>query len=104
MTLSGEEFLRRFVQHVLPRGFVKIRHYGLLANRQRAEKLHLCRRLLLPVTVAGPAADAGKAACDAKGDAATPAAAPHCPRCGGCRFVRFELPAEANAVPANDSS
>ena len=33
MTLDAEEFLRRFVQHVLPKGFVKIRHYGLLANR-----------------------------------------------------------------------
>ena len=33
MTLAAGEFLRRFVQHVLPRGFVKIRHYGLLANR-----------------------------------------------------------------------
>ena len=104
MTLSGEEFLRRFVQHVLPRGFVKIRHYGFLGNRHRADKLNLCRRLLLPVTVAGSPADAGKAECDAKGDTATPAAAPHCPRCGGCRFVRFELPSEANAVPANDSS
>jgi len=47
MTLDGVEFLRRWVQHVLPRGFVKIRHYGLLANRHRAEKLRVCRRLLL---------------------------------------------------------
>ena len=46
MTLEGVEFLRRWVQHVLPRGFVKIRHYGLLANRHRAEKLRVCRRLL----------------------------------------------------------
>jgi hypothetical protein len=38
-TLSAEEFLRRFVQHVLPKGFVKVRHYGLLANGQRQEKL-----------------------------------------------------------------
>ena len=46
MTLDGVEFLRRWVQHVLPRGFVKIRHYGLLANRHRAAKLAACRRLL----------------------------------------------------------
>src|SRR3989442_1259898 len=39
VTLSAEEFLRRWVQHVLPRGFVKIRHYGLLANRGRTERL-----------------------------------------------------------------
>lgn len=44
--LSAEEFLRRWVQHVLPRGFVKIRHYGLLANRGQGERLRLCRTLL----------------------------------------------------------
>ncbi len=52
MTLSAEEFLRRFVQHVLPKGFVKIRHYGLLANAQREARLAMCRRLLLVATVA----------------------------------------------------
>jgi hypothetical protein len=46
MTLSVEEFARRFLQHVLPRGFVRTRHYGLLANRRRGVKLTLCRRLL----------------------------------------------------------
>src|SRR5262249_30236781 len=58
MTLSAEEFLRRFLQHVLPRGFVKIRHYGLLANRGRADKLERCRRLLLPQAIAAMAAAA----------------------------------------------
>ncbi len=52
LTLPVAEFLRRFVQHVLPRGFVKVRHYGLLANRCREANLALCRRLLLVVTVA----------------------------------------------------
>jgi hypothetical protein len=47
MTLSHEEFLRRFLQHVLPRGFPRIRYFGLLANRRRAELLPLCRTLLL---------------------------------------------------------
>ena len=51
MTLPGVEFARRFVQHVLPRGFVRVRHYGLLANRGREEKLALCHRLLLVATV-----------------------------------------------------
>jgi hypothetical protein len=46
MTLSIQEFARRFLQHVLPRGFVRVRHYGLLANRHREEKLRACRRLL----------------------------------------------------------
>jgi hypothetical protein len=44
MALDGVEFLRRWVQHVLPRGFVKVRHYGLLANRGREAKLAACRR------------------------------------------------------------
>ena len=46
MRLEAVEFIRRFLLHVLPKGFVRIRHYGLLANRCRKEKLLLCRRLL----------------------------------------------------------
>jgi predicted RNA-binding Zn-ribbon protein involved in translation (DUF1610 family) len=46
MTLTVHEFLRRFMQHVLPRGFVRIRSFGLLANRGRDEQLARCRRLL----------------------------------------------------------
>ena len=47
ITLEATEFLRRFVQHILPKGYTKIRHYGLLANRFRNERLTLSRRLLL---------------------------------------------------------
>lgn len=46
MTLDIREFTRRFLLHILPRGFVRIRHYGLLANRCRREKLACCRKLL----------------------------------------------------------
>jgi len=46
MTLTAEEFLRRFMLHLLPRGFVRIRFSGFLANRRRKELLPLCRRLL----------------------------------------------------------
>jgi hypothetical protein len=46
MTLSATEFLRRFVQHVLPRGFVRVRQYGFLANRCRTANLALSRQLL----------------------------------------------------------
>jgi len=46
MTLRAEEFLRRFLLHVLPRGFMRIRHFGLLANRHRKDKLERCRLLL----------------------------------------------------------
>jgi hypothetical protein len=46
MTLEVCEFVRRFLLHVLPRGFVRIRSFGFLANRSRQEKLELCRRLI----------------------------------------------------------
>lgn len=46
MTLEAEEFIRRFLLHVLPNGFVRIRYYGLFANCHRAKKLALCRDLL----------------------------------------------------------
>jgi len=46
MRLEAVEFMRRFLLHVLPKGFVRIRHYGLLSNRSRKQKLLLCRRLL----------------------------------------------------------
>jgi hypothetical protein len=71
MTLSHEEFLRRFLQHVLPRGFPRIRYFGILANRRRATLLPLCRTLLLAPVDPLPS---------------TPAAAPtlwKCPFCQG---------------------
>jgi Putative transposase/Transposase zinc-binding domain len=46
MTLSTDEFIRRFLLHVLPRGFQRLRQFGLLANRHRRHKLQLCRTLL----------------------------------------------------------
>ncbi len=46
MTLPADEFLRRFLLHVLPSGFMRIRHFGLLANRHRKSKLERCRTLL----------------------------------------------------------
>ena len=46
MALDVGEFIRRFLLHVLPRGFTRLRHYGVLANRGRARKLARCRTLL----------------------------------------------------------
>jgi hypothetical protein len=46
MTLDAVEFIRRFLLHVLPSGFVRIRQFGLLANRVRKQKLEQCRTLL----------------------------------------------------------
>jgi hypothetical protein len=86
MTLSADEFLRRFLQHVLPKGFVKVRHYGLLANRQRAVRLEQCRRLLLVVNVAALLGQGGEATVEP--------VAPHCcPKCGGTRLIYRALTA-----------
>ena len=46
MTLDADEFIRRFLLHVLPNGFQRIRYYGFMANCHRAKKLALCRQLL----------------------------------------------------------
>jgi hypothetical protein len=46
MTLEADEFIRRFLLHVLPDGFQRIRYYGFLANRYREQKLAHCRKLL----------------------------------------------------------
>jgi hypothetical protein len=111
LTLSAEEFLRRFVQHVLPKGFMKIRHYGLLASRQREARLHLARRLLLPLTALPALPLPDGIAADKAASAVEPAALPHCPQCGSVRRVRAELgphlgtcpfaaPAGGLAVPA----
>jgi hypothetical protein len=74
MVLPAHEFIRRFLQHVLPSGFVKIRHYGLLANRYREANLRVCRTLLLVVAVAALVAATTSAA-------AEPESA--CLHCGG---------------------
>jgi len=51
MTVSAEEFIRRFLQHALPPRFQRVRYYGFLANCHRQDKLELCRRLLgSPIT------------------------------------------------------
>jgi hypothetical protein len=68
LSLPAVEFLRRFLQHVLPRGFVKVRHYGLWANGGREAKLVACRWLLAVAAVAAVAtgvvpADAGPGRC-----------------------------------------
>jgi Putative transposase/Transposase zinc-binding domain len=105
MTLAADEFLRRFVQHVLPSGFVKVRHYGLLANRRRQERLALCRRLLLVTNVA--------AALPSPDEVPILPAQPRCcPQCGGTRLIYRELePAEPKSSsltrpsrPGQDSS
>jgi hypothetical protein len=62
LTLSGEEFLRRFSQHVLPKGFPRIRYFGWLANRRRRHLLPHCRLLLAQKPPAAPSTPAGEPA------------------------------------------
>src|SRR5882724_1370706 len=78
MTLDVREFIRRFLIHVLPKGFHRIRHYGLLASGYRAETIAQVRELL---ELATPAAEA-----EIEIDPAAALAQP-CPCCGGRMFV-----------------
>jgi hypothetical protein len=82
MTLSLDEFLRRFLLHLLPKGFVRIRHFGFLANRRRATLLPLCFPLL--GAVQQPQADQNSSASNDLW---------HCPKCGGPMVVLERLTA-----------
>jgi Putative transposase/Transposase zinc-binding domain len=96
MTLAADEFIRRFLLHTLPDGFHRIRHYGFLSNRHRAEKLALCQEL---ITAAPP--DSGNESeqpCDRSFDL--------CPCCGGRMRVIGSLPRSRPTNPPtwHDSS
>ena len=92
MTLPACEFLRRFLLHVLPQGFVRVRHFGFLANRHRRTLLDLCRRLLQvrPTVPAGATVDLDL---------------PQCPACraGRLRIVEH-IPSQLRPVTPTDSS
>jgi hypothetical protein len=61
ITIDSTEFIRRFLLHILPRGFVKIRHFGILSNRLRGPSLTLCRTLIhAPMTAEGNSQPPGK--------------------------------------------
>jgi hypothetical protein len=74
MTLALHEFLRRFLLHLLPKGFVRIRHFGFLAHRRRATALPLCFRLL---------GSAPEPPAQQEVSSASPRALWFCPQCGG---------------------
>ena len=96
MTLDAHEFIRRFLIHVLPKGFHRIRHYGLLASGVKADNLALARKLL---DTAPPAPEPEDAASD-------PATPNPCPCCGSAMriievFKAGELPRHRpTAMPA----
>jgi Putative transposase/Transposase zinc-binding domain len=82
MTLDAAEFIRRFLMHVLPSGFHRIRHYGLFASALRAKNIERIRNLLTKPDTAGE-----REPRNAEPDASTPAFAPRCPCCGGRMIV-----------------
>ncbi len=90
MTLKAIEFLRRFLLHVLPVGFVRIRHYGFLANRVCREKLELCRALLLDAVSPDRLVETERAL-DPKEALEGESAAHVCPVCGKGRLVIVEI-------------
>ena len=83
MTLTTDEFLRRFLLHVLPRGFMRIRHFGFLAHRQRGEHIARCRLLLMNQNSFSAAAPAQPVA-----------VCRLCPLCSGMMEIRERLTAQ----------
>jgi hypothetical protein len=81
MTLSADEFIRRFLLHVLPKGFVRIRHFGFMANYQRSSSLRLCRQLLGMAPVPRPT------------EITLAGSSWTCPKCGGVMTVLERLTA-----------
>ena len=77
MTLQVEEFIRRFLLHVLPKGLVRVRHFGFLANRCRRKRVELCRSLLEPRASQPPGLDRDRDA-PSEEQAST---VDRCPRC-----------------------
>ena len=98
MTLAAHEFIRRFLIHVLPHGFHRIRHYGLFANGGRAENLARARELLqAPEQHEEPDAIAN--------DEVRTLAQP-CPCCGGPMVIieTFERGAQPRAPPRPETA
>jgi len=102
MTLASHEFIRRFLMHVLPAGFHRIRYYGLLATGQRAENVARARQLLMPPIIP---VDAIKAT------GANPAEPPqqpqhYCPCCGDRMIIieRFEPGAAPYCRPSTPTT
>jgi hypothetical protein len=110
MTLDADEFIRRFLLHVLPRGFMRLRHYGFLANRHKARTLRRCRALLGQPVNPSPRHPPSVAQWM---QAVTGIDLTQCPHCGAKPLVRLPMPRLARPaahrgalveVPIYDSS
>jgi hypothetical protein len=100
MTFSADEFLRRFLMHVLPDGFQRIRHYGLLGNRHRVENLARCRELLgMAAPVPPPPRDYRERCQELTGHDVR-----LCPQCKKGQMVRIGILPAGPILPRWDSS
>ena len=97
MTLSNTEFIRRFLMHTLPSGFVRIRYYGFLANRYRKQHLDHCRELLgVPLT---PAIAPKEESAEPNEEADLVLSPQTCPACGRKSLVNRGIVLPTNAQP-----
>jgi Putative transposase/Transposase zinc-binding domain len=102
--LSADEFIRRFLLHVLPQGFQRIRYYGFLGNRYRQQKLDQCRRLLgMPETGQEPSSSTEKDYRDRYEDL-TGCSLRQCPHCHQGSMVRVSILPATKAPMTIDSS
>ena len=94
MRLHPHEFIRRFLLHVLPSGFHRIRHYGLFASAIRADNIERARQAL-----AAPEATPERSHAEADSQAEAPSPARRCPCCGGRMIIveTFEGPRPARS-------
>ena len=88
LPLSSSEFIRRFLMHTLPIGFVRIRYYGFLANRYRNERLEKCRRLL--GVTSGPTPPIQESQTPVE-NSAPPPSPNTCPACGRQSLAIIEV-------------
>lgn len=95
MTLTAEEFLRRFLLHVLPDGFQRIRYYGFLGNRYRQDKLARCRQLL--GMAAPPETSSSPQDYRDRYERLTGSSLRQCPHCGQGRMVLVDTVAPLGA-------
>jgi hypothetical protein len=102
MTLQAEEFIRRFLLHVLPTGFVKVRHFGFLANRRRRDNVCLCRQLLAANSTTPP----DLAPYDSHANEPAADTVERCPHCqlGSMRIREILLPQASTVTPSGVAS
>ena len=101
LTLDAQEFIRRFLLHVLPDGFMRIRHFGFLANRSKKQALPQCRKLLglNPALPGIPKRSAHDLLLELTGIDLS-----RCPRCQkGTMIVVAELPRISRSAPWDSS-